>query len=371
MATSAVGIIFTNLHEENVPELVRKRTMGSIPYGGRYRIIDFPLSNMVNSNITTVGLMSNNNYSSLIDHLGSGKEWDLARKDGGIVLLPPFSDESDKPYSTRMEAINGLSTFLSHRREKYVVLCDSDHVSKMDYSAVIAYHEQKNADITVVTHFEEKERTLNCLFVVADENDRVREFKFVNRVRENMTGDAYAGVMVMNRELLISIIEDSIALGYSSFEKDVLSKQVNGLKIFRYDFKGYYASMDSMKVYFKHNLELLNKEVRKDLFSDHNIYTKVKDSAPSKCGENAVVKNSLISDGCEIEGVVENSILFRGVKVGKGAVVKNSIVMQDSIIEDSASLNCVITDKNVVITKKRTLSGCAELPYYIQKGTKL
>jgi glucose-1-phosphate adenylyltransferase len=148
-------------------------------------------------------------------------------------------------------------------------------------------------------------------------------------------------------------------------------KQLHTLKIYEYKFNGYYAAIDSMSAYYKHNMELLQKEVRQDLFGERDIYTKVRDSAPSKYGKDAVVKNSLISDGCEIEGVVENSILFRGVKVGKGAVVRNSVIMQDNIIGQNTSLNCVITDKNVVVSDRTTLGGCADLPYYIPKGTRL
>jgi glucose-1-phosphate adenylyltransferase len=166
-------------------------------------------------------------------------------------------------------------------------------------------------------------------------------------------------------------VEDTVTHGFNSFENDILFKQLNTLKIYRYQFNGYYAGIDSMAAYYKHNMELLEKDVRDELFGERNIYTKVRDSAPSKYGENAVVKNSLISDGCEIEGIVENSILFRGVKVGKGAIVRNSIVMQDNIIGENTSLDCVITDKNVVISDRKTLSGCATLPYFIQKGTRL
>ena len=153
MAASAIGVIFSNMHEETVPELVRRRTMASIPFGGRYRIIDFTLSNMVNSGINTVGLVTSNNYRSLIDHIGSGKDWDLARKDGGIILLPPFSEKHDKLYSTRLEALGSLTGFLSRRSEKYVVLTDCDGVAKFDIADIVEYHEEKNADITLVTKY--------------------------------------------------------------------------------------------------------------------------------------------------------------------------------------------------------------------------
>ena len=371
MAASAIGVIFANLHEENVPELVRRRTMASILFGGRYRLIDFILSNMVNSGITTVGLMTSNNYRSLIDHLGNGKDWDLARKDGGIILLPPFSEKHDKLYTTRLEALNSLTGFLSRRSEKYVVLTDCDYVAKLDISDIITYHEEKNADITLVSHYGEVEKRSDYILIDANEKGRVTDIKLAPHVKEGAKVDLFSNVMVVNRQFLLNLVGESITHGFTSFESDILVKQVNGLKIYRYDFKGYYAGIDSMSAYYKHNMELLDKKVRDELFGERDIYTKVRDSAPSKYGENAVVKNSLISDGCEIEGVVENSILFRGVKVGKGATIKNSIVMQDNIIGAKTALDCVITDKNVVISDKKTLGGCAALPYYIPKGTRL
>ena len=371
MATSAVGIIFSNMHEENVPELVRKRTIASIPFGGRYRIIDFQLSNMVNSGITTVGLVTNNNYRSLIDHLGSGKDWDLARKDGGIILLPPFSEKSGKLYTNRLEALSSMTSFLNKRQEEYVVLTDCDSVAKFDISDVIAYHESKNADITLVTRYGEIERKNDYMLVNANEDGRVDEIKIAPHVENGEKVEFYVNLMVVNRQFLLNIVEDSLTHGYKSFTRDVIAKQLNSLKIYRYLFNGYYAGIDSMAAYYKRNMELLNKEVRDELFGDRDIYTKVRDSAPSKYGSEAVVKNSLISDGCEIEGTVENSILFRGVKVEKGAVVRNSIIMQDNIICANSTLNCVITDKNVVVGNRRTLSGCDELPFFVQKGTRL
>jgi len=371
MAKTALGIIFANLHEENVPELVRRRTMASIPFGGRYRLIDFALSNMVNSGITTVGLMTSNNYRSLIDHIGSGKDWDLARKDGGLILLPPFSEKHEKLYTTRLEALSGLTGFLSRRNEKYVVLTDCDGVAKFDIADILDYHESKNADITLVTHYGKVGHRSGFMLVNADNEGRINEIALTPHVKEGTKANIFINVMVINRQFLLNLVEDSIAHGFTSIESDILVKQLDSLKIYAYDFKGYYAGIDSMVAYYKHNMELLDKNIRDELFGSRDIYTKVRDSAPSKYGENAVVKNSLISDGCVIEGVVENSILFRGVKVEKGATVRNSIIMQDNIIGANTSLNCVITDKNVVISDKKTLSGCNELPYFIQKGTRL
>ena len=371
MAISAIGIIFSNLHEENVPELVRKRTMASILFGGRYRLVDFALSNMVNSDIMTVGLMASNNYRSLIDHIGSGKDWDLARKDGGLILLPPFSDREDHSYSTRMEALVSLRGFLGKRPEKYVVLADADGVAKMNYKEVIKFHEKKNSDITLVTHVHEIERTKDFMLVNANDDGRVTEVKIEPHIAPKTTAEVFVNTIVLNRQFLLNLVEDAVVHGYTSFDNDIILKQLDSLKIYRYEFKGYYASIDSMASYFKHNMNLLKKEIRDELFADRDVYTKVRDSAPSKYGVEAIVHNSLISDGCEIDGTVENCILFRGVKIAKGAVVRNSIIMQDSVIGANSSLNCVIADKNVVITDRRQLCGCEDLPYFIQKGTML
>ena len=367
----AAGLTLSNIHDRNIPEMTATRTMASVPFGGRYRLIDFPLSNMVNSGITKVGIVTHDNYRSLIDHIGSGKDWDLARKDGGLILIPPFSERNDKLYTTRLEALSSVSSFLNRRKEKYVVLTDCDGVMKLDIASVIEQHEDKNADITLVTHHGKVGNRSDFMLVSADKDGRVNELQLSPHVKDGTKADIFINVMVINRQFLLNLVEDSVIHGFTNFEGDILVKQVDSLKIYRYDFKGYYAGMDSTSAYYKHNMELLDKAVRDELFGGRDIYTKVRDSAPSKYGKNAVVKNSLISDGCEIEGIVENSILFRGVKVGKGAVVRNSIIMQDNIIGANTALDCVITDKNVVVSDRKTLSGCPDLPYYIPKGTRL
>ena len=372
MANSAVGVIFSNVHDENIPELSRHRTMASIPYGGRYRLIDFSLSNMVNAGITTVGVVTKYNYQSLLDHLGSGKDWDLARKDGGIILLPPYSDETDVPYTNRLEALKGITGFLNHRNEDYVVISDCDSIARIDYSAILAYHEEKNADITMVYHEQEGAVDSGYFLTLAlGEEGRVAGLKINPKIKAKAKNNVYINVMVLNREFLINIIQDAVTRGLTSFGKDILSKNVDTLKIYGYRFEGYYAGIDSLQMYYRHSMELLQKDIRDELFGARDIYTKVRDSAPSKYYDGAQVKNSLISDGCVIEGTVENCILFRGVKIGKGSVVRNSIIMQDSVIGSGAQLDCVITDKNVVIRDRRHLAGCEELPYFIAKGRML
>ena len=365
---SAVGVIFSNIHDENVPELSRQRTMGSIPYGGRYRLIDFALSNFVNSGITTVGVITKNNYQSLLDHLGSGKDWDLARKTGGLILLPPFgATNTEGLYRNRLEALKNITGFLNRRNEDYVVLSDCDGVFRMDFSDVVDYHEAKGADITLVCHDEEIDSASGYTAIKADETGRVTDIRINSMLRGK--NKFFINVMVLNRSFLIDLINDSVAHGYKSFREDIVLKNTKKFKIYAYDFNGYHASIDSLSTYFKHNMELLDKNVRDELFGARDIYTKVRDSAPSKYGSDSHVKNSLISDGCVVEGTVENSILFRGVKIGKGAVIKNSIIMQDTVIGEKVITDCVITDKNVVIRDNRILAGCDVQPYFIPKGT--
>lgn len=367
MANSAVGVIFSNIHDENIPELSRHRTMASIPFGGRYRLIDFPLSNMVNSGIDTVGIVTKYNYQSLIDHLGSGKDWDLARKDGGIILLPPYSDETDAPYTNRLEALKGITGFLNHRNEEYVVISDCDSIAHIDLAAVLRYHEEKKADITMIYH-EETERIDSSYFMTIspDETGRVKSIKI--NPEFNGKANLYINIMIMPREFLLNTIADATMRGLTSFGKDILTKHVDTLKIYGYRFDGYYAGVNSLPRYYKHSMELLDKKTRDQLFGARDIYTKVRDSAPSKYSDGALVKNSLISDGCSIDGTVENCILFRGVKIGKGSVIKNSVIMQDTVIGENVELDCVITDKNVVIRDRRHLAGCEALPYFIAKG---
>ena len=371
MARSAVGVIFTNIQDKNIPELSSRRTMASIPFAGRYRLIDFALSNLVNAGITTVGIVTQKNYQSLIAHLGSGKDWDLARKDGGIILLPPYSNETDAPYKNRLEALMGITGFLQRRTEDYVVLYDGDGVSRLDIADVVRYHEETHADITLVYRKTDSVESHYYITLDPDDTGRINSLQINPKLDNKKDINLYINVMVVQREYLMGLIQNAVQSGFSSFGRDILAKHVGSMRIFGYRFDGYYAGITSLSRYFKYSMEMLDKDIRDELFGARDIYTKVRDSAPSKYIAGAVVKNSLISDGCIIEGTVENSILFRGVKVGKGSVIRNSVLMQETVIGSSVQMDCVITDKNVVIRDRRHLSGCEELPYFIAKGKML
>ena len=217
---STVGVIFSSTNDENVPELTKVRSKGSIPYGGRYRLVDFALSCMVNSGITTVGMITKNNYQSLMDHLGSGKEWDLARKEGGLILLPPYSDESEMLYRNRLEGLKGASAFLKKCKEDFVVVADSDAVYKLDYRKVIDQHIKTNADLTLVYHEHEGGDINSYIMLDTDSNGQIVSID-VNQ-RASGVRKHYINVFVARTSYLLNLIQTSIARGYSSFSGDIL-----------------------------------------------------------------------------------------------------------------------------------------------------
>lgn len=365
----AVGIIFSNIHDDNVPELARIRTLGSIPFGGRYRLIDFPLSNMVNSGIDTVGIITKSNYQSLMDHVGSGKDWDLARKDGGVIILPPFGDQaSNSLYTSRLEALKGITNFLFRADEQYVVMTDCDAVSRINYREVIDYHIKNRADITLVykklppdaySH-----KNVNTFEIV---DGRITDVSY--KVPDSgAVANVFTNVFIMKKSLLQNIVLDSISHNKRHFMSDVIVSNLKSMKVMGFEHKGFYAGITSLQAYFDSNMRMLDENVRHEIFGDRSVFTKIRDSAPTKYGNSAIVKNSMIADGCIIEGEVENSIIFRNVKVARGTVVKNSIIMQNTVLGENCTLNCIITDKNVAIRDRKVLSGSENHPFYIGKG---
>jgi glucose-1-phosphate adenylyltransferase len=373
---SVQGIIFSNLHDKNIPELTQHRTMASVPYACRYRLIDFALSNMVNSGISEVSVITHYNYQSLMDHIGSGKDWDLARRSGGIKILPPYltayANIQNALYNTRLEALKSINNSLSRFTSDYVVLSDCDVICNIDLNDMIKDHIENNADITIAVKrvLLNRESASRNVIIESGEDGRITD---VISYPTNVTGyrDMNLNILVVNREHLQTVVLDAIAHGYSSFDRDILARNSSRRNYRVYKFDGYFANISSITKYYKHSMELLgDPENRDKIFNVKNrpIYTKVRNSPPTQYSDTSVVKNSLVADGCIIEGNVENSILFRGVKVSAGSTVKNSILFQDSIVGENVILNCVIADKNVVIRDGRNLSGHETLPFFIEKG---
>ena len=366
---NVLGLVFANMHDTTLGDMTKNRTMGSVMFGGRYRLIDFPLSNMVNSGISEVGVITKSNYQSLLDHLGSAREWDLARKKGGLYILPPFGNVESTLYRGRIEALYGAMSFIKHSRAKYVILSDCDVVTNIDYKPIVAAHIESGADITAVAHTgvysSDDIKTSTVFNFDADKN--------VTSVLINPdisgTCTTSLNVFVMSMDFLIETVNDAMARGNVSFERNILQEKCRELKIKIYEYDNYFSKLNSPESYFKSNMALLEPENARKLFvPKRSIYTKVSDNAPVKYDLDSKVSNSLIADGCIIEGEVENSVLFRGVKVGKGAKVKNCILMQGTVVGDNAELNYLITDKNVSICENHILTSSPQYPMYVGKG---
>ena len=374
---SAAGLIFSNIHDSSLPELTARRTMASVPFGCRYRLIDFPLSNMVNSGISKVGIVTHNNYQSLMDHIGTGKDWDLARRSGGIKILPPFitayeNSASNHLYNTRLEALIGVSNFISKCSEDYIVFSDCDVVCNIDLAEVISSHEETGADITIVTRplkSDELVRSDDVFAIVSDDDGLVTDISSLG-FETLLDANVSANIMVIGRIYLLGLINEAISRGYTDFYRDIIGKIIKKGNTYAYHFDGFFLRITSLESYFSSSMELLCEEARGGLteVDDRPIYTKVRNSAPTLYKHGCSVKNSLVADGCEIEGSVENSIIFRGVKIGKGSVVKNSVLLQGGFVGDNVRLGCVVADKDVVIKDERELSGHKTMPFFISKG---
>ena len=364
-ANNVLGLVFSNNFDNYLNELTSMRSMGSVPYGGRYRLIDFNLSAMVNSGMGKVGIITKSNYQSLMDHVGNGRAWDLSRKNGGLYILPPFNSANTGLYKGRIEAIAGVMNFLQYSDEEYVMMCDCNALYNFNLKKLFAFHEEKGADITVAYVNGETPEIAELAVLDINEDGKIDG---VSRRLKDGVANYSINIVLMRKSLLERLVNEAISLGYHSFTDDILKRNVKKLKIYGYEVTGFVKMLDSMQSYFEANMALLDKDNRNALCRTQPVYTKVKDDVPAIYGLGSDVKNSLVADGCVIEGKVENSILFRGVHIGKDAVVKNCVLMQNAYIGDDVQLNCVVADKDIVIKPNKVLSGDEKFPVYIGKG---
>ena len=371
--TKAMGIIFPNSFDSLVSKMVELRLMGSLPFASRYRMIDFVLSSMSNCDISNVAILPNKNYLSLMDHLGTGREWDLARKNGGVQIFPPYAENGGKVATGRVIAIANILRHLKQQREKYVVMCDSNLAINFDFNEMIKAHIENGADITIAYN----EQALPETFLRSDDVNKDLYYSFdiengrIKEINVNPTEGVHnlsMNIFVIERELLIKLIKDAYDHGLTHFTRDILWVKRNELKLHAYKYEGYVARICSINSYFDENIKLLNDENLDALFGPASIFTKVRDDNPTRYMDGAKVKNAMIADGCVIEGEVENCILFRGVKVKKDAKVKNCILMQDTVIGEGAEIEYLITDKTVTISSNVNMHGIKTYPTYIVKG---
>ena len=369
---SALGIIFPNSYDATVPELVSLRLMASIPFASRYRLIDFMLSSMANADIDNISLLVNKNYLSLMDHVGSGREWDLVRKNGGLHLFPPNAEKASKMYTGRVSALAGMIRYLKEQKEKYVVMADTNNAVDFDFKAMIEAHAASGADVTIAyteqtipEGYKQLPADQGFYYTFAIEDGRVKKI-YVNSESDEVQ-NLSMNIFVVERELLINLINTAFVRGQRYFERDVLMGQLDELNVQAYKYDGYIARITNLKSYFDENMKLLDDANLDGLFGAAPVYTKIRDDNPTRYIAGAKVENTMAADGCVIEGEVENSILFRGVKVAKGAKVKNCILMQDTVVEAGADIEYLVTDKNVTISADKEMKGTDSYPIYINK----
>lgn len=362
-----LGILFSNIGDNLIKGLTEKRTFGSVPFGGRYRMIDFPLSNMVNSGINKVAVITNRNYQSLMNHLGSGKSWDLSRRRDGLFLFPPFRNNIGD-FHNRIEMLYSIANFIKKSNEEYVLLSDCDTILNINYQEVFYSHLKNNADITLLsTHGYIPESSNRVMVFSQDYDGRITKIK----INPDIKTECSYGLnkTIIKKQLLLDLVKASISSNNKDFDKDILQKNVSKYRIFSHEFNKFKRVISSVNSYFEANMQLINKTVRTELFNSKSpIYTKIRDDMPTRYGLSATVKNSLISDGCVIEGLVENCVLSKGVKIGKGSKITNCVIMQDCKIGENCNLNYIIADKNVEVKNNRMLMGAKSYPVYVSKA---
>lgn len=364
---TASGLIFANADDGKLKKLTANRSMASVPFGARYRMIDFTLSNLVNAGVNTVGIVTKENYRSLMDHVGSGVYWDLDRKNGGLYIIPPYSKKGIKKYTGSISGLNAAMDFIERCGSEYIVLCSPHAIANIDISAALDFHKEKNADVTLIYKNDyPPQESYEKIILSLDGEQKITKMTFTAGEEKVPFG---IGVTIINRPLLIKLIDEAVGDDLVHFTRDVISKKLKTLNVYGFEHTEFIAVMDNTHTYYQASMALLNRDVRKQLFNpERPIFTKVRDSMPTRYGTKANVTDSIIGDDCVIDGTVKNSIIFRGVVIEKGAVVENCILMQETKVGENAELNNVIADKNTVIGAKMVLKGTEQRHCFVEKN---
>ena len=366
---NVMGIIFAN--DASMDDLTLKRTIGSIPFGGRYRQVDFHLSNMAAAGIRHIGVISRHNYQSLINHIGSGEEWGLELEEGGLEFLTPFAMSTSHSYRGKLENLFFAMNFLDYGPDdEYVVMADAAILCNIDLNSVLSSHISSGKDLTIVTKagYANGSRQLDLAIKLND----------VGEI-EDLAVDYVApcdylasmDLFVISKVLLRKLVREFIARNLFHMDRDLVlsSWQKGNISINVYQFPGLVMFNDSVEQYFQNSLALLDSTIRHDLFYyNHPVYTKVRDRVPSYYGEESNIDNCIVADGCMLEGNVAQSVLFRQVTVKEGARVENCVIMNDTIIGENCELKYVILDKDVIIRPGAKLIGTPSNPIIIKRG---
>lgn len=367
----AFGLVYTSENDMRLRELTRSRSVAAVPIGGRYRIIDVVLSNLVNTGIRNVGVITQKNYHSLMDHLGSGKEWDLGRKRDGLFILPPFvTRENTGVYNGILDAIRSNMGYVRRSMQKYVILTGSYCVFNATYERMLEFHIANKADITVMYDVPNSDwaEENEGVYLGVDAHKRVYDVEIAPTQprHPNVSMDVY----IMEKELLMDLVDQCVSRGQYDLSRDILQKMRDELRIFGYQYNGFVSRVDSINAFYRLNMALLDEETRLQLLYEPNsVYTKVKDEPSTQYREGSSASNCLVADGCIIDGQISDSVLFRSVTVGKGAIVKGCVLMQGVQVQPGAVLEHVIVDKSAVIKENRKLAGQSDYPMVISKSS--
>ncbi len=368
----ALGIIFCDHYSENTPknELTQARTPAALPFAGRYRTIDFAISGMVNAGIEDIGVICQENYGSLMNHIGGGEAWDLNRKKGGIKVLPPLSrPEHTASVRGRLDALRAIKGFIDDHRAEWVVMAFGGTVANIDIDAMLRAHREKGAYLTMA--YGEIPAGIGEMMVHPDKEGRIENITYLHE-QDAKAHNFALGTYIMARADLLEFLDEADNNDYTNMNRELIQKNLPYRPIFGYPHIGYARIIRTVEEYFAAGMDMLKPEMRTQLFpTDRPVYTKVKDSVPTLYDFHAIVENSLIADGCVIKGTVKNSVLFRGVTVEEGAVVEDSIIMQKSVVGKNAKVCRTIADKNVTINENCEMQGAPALPFVIGKGKKV
>lgn len=366
--SDVMGIVFPSTHDNYLGDMTTLRSIGSVPFCGRFRLIDFTLSNFVNAGITKVGVITKENFQSLLDHLGTGRSWDLARRNGGLRVFTPYSTPDAGVYHGKIDALAGAIRYLENSTEEYVMLADANLVSNINLEDVVGKHIESGADFTVLYKTGMLPRNDQDIMVFKWDKDG-----FATEVSlpfDRKVCDYSLETMIVRRSLLVELVKKAHALGKTDLAAGIIQQEFKNLKIFGYKVDDFAVVIDDKSTYYEASMQLLSDpEARRSLFCpDRPIYTKVRGDMPTKYGLESRVSNSLIADGCVIDGEVKNCIVFRGVKIESGAKLENCILMQDTVIGAGCDISNAIFDKNVTVVGGNSFYGAKSHPIYIPKG---
>jgi glucose-1-phosphate adenylyltransferase len=360
-----MGLINLEHEYDFLEELTYFRSGAATPFAGRYRLIDFTLSNMVKSEITEVAVFTNKKYRSLMDHVGTGADWELARRHGGLFILPPdWNDPTDISRGDLRHFHNNRDYF--HRsKADHVIISGSQFIANTSYEKAFKYHLDKDADVTLITTKvnEDLPEYVSQLRIEKDENGKV-----TNLTNEQSNKELFTGVYIIKKEVLLNLVDECIAFHKDHFFFHGVKENIPNLNVRTFEYDGYSMFINSIESFFRNNMNLLNPDAYRGLFFTNSyVKTKISNQPPVKYRHSADVKDSLLANGCVIDGDISKSVIFRGVQVKKGASIKNSIIMQRCVIEEGVHLENVILDKDVQITRGQTFIGSPEKPFIVAK----